>query len=98
MFLVHAAIARPDIAISLHLATGLAVLVCFFLMYSAGWLGAGDVKLLASVSVWAGPFTVLPLLVTVSIAGAGLALIALLQAVRNEPESKRRVIGAAMAA
>ena len=46
-----------------------------FVLFSAGGFGGGDVKLLSAVSLWAGPKFILPLLVTMGIAGGLLALL-----------------------
>ena len=45
--------------------------------FSKGWAGGGDVKLLAVVSLWAGPALFAPMLIVVSLSGGLLALIAL---------------------
>ena len=38
-------------------------------MFSRGWMGGGDVKLLAAVSLWAGTGHVLPMLLIVTVTG-----------------------------
>jgi prepilin peptidase CpaA len=65
--------------------TGLAVLALGMLVFARGWMGGGDVKLMAAVALWAGP-SFLPVfgLVT-SISGALLALIMLSPARRMLP-------------
>lgn len=45
--------------------------------FSKGWAGGGDVKLLAAVSLWAGPALFAPMLIVVSLSGGLLALMAL---------------------
>jgi prepilin peptidase CpaA len=56
------------------LAVMLAVFACGTLAYSAGWLGGGDVKLVAACCGLAGYAGALTLILFVLIAGAGFAL------------------------
>jgi len=51
--------------------------------YALGQMGAGDVKLIAAVSLWAGLAGLLPLLVLVAVSGLGLMLVIL--ALRQMP-------------
>jgi len=44
----------PWQAFIIHIATGLAVLLFGILMFSRGWLGGGDAKLLAAAVLWLG--------------------------------------------
>jgi prepilin peptidase CpaA len=61
-----------------HLGAGAAVFVVGLLAFRFSLLGAGDIKLLTAIAVWAG-FTYLPvLLVCIALAGGGLALAVLL--------------------
>ena len=65
--------------------TGLAVLAVGTLIFARGWMGGGDVKLLAAVALWAGP-TYLPLFAFVTaLAGAVLAAVMLSPARRYLP-------------
>lgn len=62
-----------------HGGTGLAVLAVGMAAFARGWLGGGDVKLLAAVSLWAGSGLVLPILAGTALLGgllAGVVLIA----------------------
>ncbi|MGH6947805.1 MAG: A24 family peptidase [Kiloniellales bacterium] len=46
------------------------VLLTGFFLFSRGWLGGGDAKLLAAVSLWAGPALIMPfLLYTTAVGG-----------------------------
>jgi prepilin peptidase CpaA len=65
----------PDMAIQVALA--LAVLVVFNLMFSLGWMGGGDVKLLGALALWLPWGAMLYLLVIMSLAG-GVLTIAML--------------------
>ena len=51
------------------------VLAMGFALYSFRWFGAGDVKFLAAVAMWAGPAHILTLWLTTAIVGAALAMI-----------------------
>ena len=51
------------------------VLVIGFALYSFRLFGAGDVKLLAAVALWAGPAHILTLLLSTAIIGAALAMV-----------------------
>ena len=55
-------------------AIALAVLAAGFGAFAAGLAGGGDAKLLAAVSLWAGPNHVAALLLATAFAGAVLAL------------------------
>jgi len=57
-----------------HLMVSGLVLICGFAMYVGRLAGAGDIKLLAAASLWAGPHLVAIFLVTTAIAGGLLAL------------------------
>ena len=57
------------------LAIGLGLALPFWLL---GWLGAGDVKLVAAAAAFVGQSLVFPLLASVAISGAALALLMLL--------------------
>jgi prepilin peptidase CpaA len=45
--------------------------------FAAGWLGGGDVKLLAAVGLWASLGAILPLLAAIFIAGGVIAILSL---------------------
>lgn len=65
-------------------AAGIAVFAAGVLLFARGWIGGGDVKFLAAVSLWAGPALLPSLLAVTGIAGGVLAAgaIALTQARR----------------
>lgn len=53
-----------------------AVFLAGLVPFSRGWMGGGDVKLMAAVALWMGPDAVLPfLMVTVSLGGIIAALM-----------------------
>ena len=55
LFLILAAMQLPLTTIGLHLLVGIAVLLIGAGIFYFGWLGGGDVKLLAALALWAGP-------------------------------------------
>lgn len=61
----------------MHLAAGALVLLATIAMFSAGWLGGGDAKLLASSALWVGMEHLVTYLAYVSILGGALALMIL---------------------
>lgn len=63
--------------LGLSLCVGAVALLVSFALFSAGWFGGGDAKMLASLSCWMGPGQILPFLLYSSLAGGGLALLIL---------------------
>src|SRR5580692_1007700 len=59
------------------LACGLIVFVVGALLFARGYLGGGDVKLLAAAALWAGPTLLPSLLIVTGLMGGVLALILL---------------------
>ncbi|KPP80642.1 MAG: Tad secretion system prepilin peptidase CpaA [Oceanicaulis sp. HLUCCA04] len=68
----------------LSLLTGLAVLAIMIALWMPGWLGGGDAKLIAALSLWFGWPSVLTFLLLAMICG-GLLAAALLGARRFAP-------------
>ena len=60
-----------------HALIAAAVLLLGFAAFAAGFMGGGDVKLMAAVALWAGPDKVLPFLLCMSLAGVALAFVIL---------------------
>ena len=60
-----------------HAGVALAVFVVAFLFYALGWMGAGDVKLIGAVSLWAGPGVIASFLIVMAMLGAGVAIVLL---------------------
>ena len=83
-FLVAALIAGLSWqGVLLHLATGSTMLLVGIFMFSMGWLGGGDAKLLAAGSLWIGFDHLVPFLVYVGLSGGLLSLMIL--AYRQSP-------------
>ena len=59
-------------------AVGLVVFVLAAICWQRGWMGGGDVKLLAAASVFVPPGEALPFILAVALSGGVLALIYLL--------------------
>jgi prepilin peptidase CpaA len=65
--------------VGLHLLAGFAGLVLGFGFFAAGWIGGGDAKLFAAVSLWLGFSDLLPYALIASVFG-GLLTLGLLAA------------------
>ena len=63
----------PGVAIQLALALG--VFAVCALLFAAGMMGGGDVKLAAALALWFDPLSMLRLLVIMSLAGGVLTLV-----------------------
>lgn len=72
-------------SIGLHAATGAAVLVAGFLMFTRGYLGGGDAKLLAASALWLGYDSLPQFLVMTGLLGGLLSVVVL--ALRRVPDS-----------
>jgi prepilin peptidase CpaA len=59
----------------MHLLVGAGVLALTFGMFSVGWIGGGDAKLAAAVTLWMGPSMSLAFLVYAALIGGVLASI-----------------------
>ena len=68
-----------------HLGTGSAMLLAGILLFSLGWLGGGDAKLLAVASLWLGFDQLVMFLAYVAAFGGVLAVLVL--AYRSTPAS-----------
>lgn len=75
LYFVDAGFAGDWAEMPWHLLCGMAVLVVGIFIFSLGWLGGGDVKLLAALAFWAGPDQLMLLLLMTCLAGGILALI-----------------------
>lgn len=69
--------------IGIHAATGLVLLVVGFGMFSMGWLGGGDAKLLAAAGLWLGWPAGLAFIVYTGILGGVLSVA--IVTTRNAP-------------
>jgi prepilin peptidase CpaA len=78
-FAVAALAGDPAFAVLMAgLATGAATLIGGLVLFRLGWLGGGDVKLLAAATPWFGWQVVLEFLLAVALCGGLLALLLLL--------------------
>ena len=83
LFLVAAfAVAAPLAGLSLHdtlihLATGAGVLTIGIFLFSMGWLGGGDAKLMAAAALWFGTHNLVMYFAQVAVFG-GLLAVAIL--------------------
>lgn len=63
--------------LGMHLGVGVAVLLVTLVLFSLGWIGGGDAKLAAAISLWLGLGLTLPFLVYAALFGGILTLIVL---------------------
>lgn len=69
---------EPGLPVAAHVIAAALVFVAFLLCYLGGWFGAGDVKMLAAVSLWAGPTQQVLLLGVMGLTGLVLGVLVLL--------------------
>jgi prepilin peptidase CpaA len=84
-----AAIPQPWQVAAGGVATALLVFIGGALLFARGWIGGGDVKLLSSLALWAGPEGLASLLFNTALAGALLALVMLVRMRRRTPANWR---------
>lgn len=77
LFVTAAALSPSDVAWHEHIGSGAAVLLGGMLLYGLKWLGAGDVKFLSAISLWAG-FEHLPMFLGVTFLSGGVLVLVLL--------------------
>lgn len=78
-FLGAAPLSGMDLSLFMsHVAIGAATLVLGVFMFSRGWLGGGDAKLLAATVLWVGPTNLLSYIIMVSLIGGALAFAILI--------------------
>ena len=74
-FLLTAQISASPLQLVLsHLLAGLVILLLGFGMFTQGWVGGGDAKLLAAAALWFGFEHLLPFLLWTTMLGGVLAL------------------------
>ena len=66
--------AQPPVSIAGHVVTGVVAFIIGFGLWSLRLFGGGDVKLVAAVSLWAGPVWIAPTVLIITMGGAVLAL------------------------
>lgn len=82
LFLVVALLHRNEVEWLSHLGAGIIILGAGIFLYGIRQMGAGDVKLLTALALWAGVIPLVPLLFYVSLCGlAGMLVIVLLRIV-----------------
>ncbi len=81
LYLFYAVMATPEVDWAGGIACGAIVFALGFVFFVLRLSGGGDVKLLAAVSIWAGPTLVLPFLMVTALAGGVVSLIALVKTI-----------------
>jgi prepilin peptidase CpaA len=77
LFTFYLAFGKHSLPAFQHIGVATAVLIVGFAAFTLGHLGAGDVKLMAAVALWAGPSKILMLALLTTLSGAALALLIL---------------------
>ncbi len=75
LFVPFAVLGLDQTAAWLHVGLGLVVLLICLVFWKLKWLGGGDVKFLAAVSLWMGPQGILLFLVLLTAISACLVLL-----------------------
>lgn len=74
-FALTVALTQPGwVDLAASLATGAAILAVGAFLFARGWMGGGDVKLLAVTGLWLGPAATPALLLLTALAGGVLTL------------------------
>jgi prepilin peptidase CpaA len=76
LFALAAGLTLP--AVGLHLLAGFAGLALGFALFALGWIGGGDAKLFAGVSLWLGFADLMPYALVASVFGGFLTLALLM--------------------
>jgi prepilin peptidase CpaA len=74
LFLFYWVIQPSSVILRDHLYVAAAAFSILFLLYLFGWFGAGDVKLIAAIMLWAGPIAGVQFVIALSVAGLVFAL------------------------
>lgn len=67
----------PDIAIQAGFALGIFVLLCG--VFALGWMGGGDVKLIAALALWFPAARFLDMVVVMSLVGGAITILLLIE-------------------
>jgi len=81
LFLVYVALKWPELPLLLHLGIGLLVFVICLVFWQMRWMGGGDVKFVAAISLWMGPGRILVFMILLSLLSA--AFVTLLRLART---------------
>ncbi len=86
-FLVFACLTMTLEMMMFHVMTATLIFAICFFFYLKKAFGAGDVKLLSAISLWAGPSFIMPVLFIVTLLGGLLSIfLIVVSALRQKPE------------
>jgi prepilin peptidase CpaA len=74
-FVGYAAVKWEDIPVVFHIALALATFLMCMVFWHLKWLGGGDVKFLAAISLWMGPDLIAPYLLLLCLISALFVLV-----------------------
>lgn len=81
----------PWPVMAIQIGVALAVFLFFALLFNFGFMGGGDVKMIAAVALWLPPLAILNLLVIMSLAGLALTLAMMAHAFLKKNKAKLQV-------
>ena len=81
LFFGFAALKWPELPLLLHLGIGLLVFVICLVFWQMRWMGGGDVKFVAAISLWMGPGRILVFMILLSLLSS--AFVTLLRLART---------------
>ena len=76
-WLAHGLSLYPDIALQVALAA--VVLAIFFAVFAMGWMGGGDVKLIAALALWLPVGAFMTMMMVMSVAGGAVTVAMLVE-------------------
>lgn len=84
LFVPFAVIGWSQIPVVQHVLLGVIVLAICMVFWKLRWIGGGDVKFLAAISLWMGPEGLLPFMLLLTVISAAFIFILRLARARND--------------
>lgn len=69
--------------IAQHVGIGTIMFALTFFLFTRGWIGGGDAKLIPTIGLWVGPHGALPFILATAIGGALVALVLIIATARK---------------
>ncbi len=74
-FAVFAALSWGQTPVLLHIGLAVMVFIICMVFWKLRWLGGGDVKFVAAISLWMGPGQILPFVVLLALLSAAFVMV-----------------------
>jgi prepilin peptidase CpaA len=84
LFVPYAAIGWSELPVLQHVLLGIVVFIILMVVWRLRWIGGGDVKFLAAISLWMGPSGLLPFMLLLTVLSAAFILVLRLARQRND--------------